>query len=103
MKTDEIKGVLREYKKTDELWMNPNDIVECLNDILASRERVGELEAKNEALGEIAYNKDQYCITLEKRVKELEDILQKRGVHGENCKARDYEEEESCNCGLNPR
>jgi hypothetical protein len=43
MKTDEIKGVLREYKKTNELWMNPNDIVDCLNDLLASRKALEEI------------------------------------------------------------
>ena len=50
MITDEIKGVLREHKKTNELWMNPNDIVECLTDLLASRE---SLERHKELLQKV--------------------------------------------------
>jgi len=44
VKTEEIKGVLREYKKTNEMWMNPNDIVECLNEIIKLRKALAVLK-----------------------------------------------------------
>lgn len=34
MREKEIRGVLKEYKKTNELWMNPNDLVDCLERLL---------------------------------------------------------------------